>query len=371
MSRNLVIIHFQALEKYPPAINFIRYIAQQSGNKFNIQVLTTHPGENKKTIEFGGVQVLRLAIWKIRGRIGRLLFYLLFNIKALVILLKCRPGQIVYFETLSAFAPWVYKKFINKRARIFIHYHEYTSPAEYQTGMALSRWLHKQERQLYRGAAWISHTNSDRMNFFQQDVGKDEVNNPQIMPNYPSATWHNTALGVQPNNDKRVAFVYVGALSLNNMHTREMTQYVAANSDKCYWHIYSDNHDDEVFAFLESLKVNNIEFKGGVLYDELPAILPQYDIGVILYTGNTPNYAYNAPNKFFEYIACGLNVWFGNGMKGMSYYEHLNQKPYVRCMNFEQLTPLSIASEKRISTIPNQQYTAEEVYKQLWVLINE
>lgn len=363
---SLVIVHFQPLEKYPPVLNFIRFVQQQPDYKKELHVITTHPGDGKLLIDFPGVQVHRVEKWKNRGRIQRLLFYTLFNIKSLWILLKCKPSKLLYYETLSAFGPWVYKKWINRRSSLYIHYHEYTSVQEYQTGMALSRWLHNMEMQLYSVASWISHTNDDRMNFFLKDIGSPHSLATYILPNYPFSTWKDKASTVKMASDLRIGFVYVGALSMQTMHTRQMAEFVVTHTDTCYWDIYSDNHTSDVIDFLKALKAPNIYFKGAIPYDDLPLVLPKYDIGVMLYTGDRPNYEFNAPNKFFEYYICGLNIWFGKGMKGMYPYQVTHKKPWVQCVNFDELLWPDLNTALRIETLPEPVYTAEKAYQVLW-----
>jgi hypothetical protein len=309
--------------------------------------------------------------WKNMGRLQRLFFYALFNLRSLWLLYKYRPDRILYYETLSAFGPWGYKKWINKKAHIYIHYHEYTSVQEYQTGMVLNRWLHKKEKQLYPLTTWISHTNNDRMRLFLRDISIDQPLQTYILPNYPFSFWKEKASRVEKSNDQRIGFVYVGALSMQTMHTREMAEFIARHQDKCYWDIYSDNHNPEVIDFLKIVNAGNIFFKGAIPYNELPLVLPKYDIGVILYTGDTPNYEYNAPNKLFEYYICGLNVWFGQGMKGMYPYQISYKKPWIQCVNFNELILPDSKVALRVENIPAPIYTAENVYRVLWKHLNE
>lgn len=49
-------------------------------------------------------------------------------------------------------------------------------------------------------------------------------------------------------------------------------------------------------------------------YYELPKELIKYDIGLVLYKGHIPNYIYNVPNKVYEYLACGLQVWYSKDL---------------------------------------------------------
>jgi hypothetical protein len=362
-----MIVHFQPLEKYPPVVNFIRFAGQQSekGND-RLHVVTTHPGKNKNTLAFKNALVHRVVSWREMNRIQRLLFYISFNVKVVWLLIKHRPETILYYETLSAFGPWIYKKYINRKANIFVHYHEYTSPAEYRSGMVLNRWLHEREKQIYPLTSWLSHTNKDRLEFFLKDVGDRIPPFTTLLPNYPSISWQHNAAAVQRENNNGIGFVYVGALSLQGMHTNAMVEFVAKHSEECFWDIYSDNHDKDVIEFIKSKNASNIYFKGAILYDELPTVLPKYDIGVILYTGCTPNYEYNAPNKFFEYLSCGLNVWFGPGMKGMLPYMQTETKPFVELVNFNHLTIPDRERAIRIEYIPEGTYLAEKAYVGLW-----
>src|SRR4051812_10029136 len=106
--KRLMIVHFQPLEKYPPVINFIRFIAERQNDNLSFQVITTHPGIDKAIIDFPGAHINRLVTWKKSSRISRLVFYIMFNVKSLWALIKARPSRILYYETLSSFGPWIY-----------------------------------------------------------------------------------------------------------------------------------------------------------------------------------------------------------------------------------------------------------------------
>lgn len=360
------IVHFQPLEKYPPVINFLRYLASSTGGKCRIEVLTTGTSRFHWQLEIPGVVIRRITWWGASaGRLRRAWQYLVFNVASLFFILRFRPQAIMYYETLSAFAPWFYKKCIKRSLPIFIHYHEYTTSNEYKTGMLLSRYLHSKEMSLYQNA-WVSHTNMLRMELFKKDIGAAHLPNAHILPNYPPAAWQHYVKNISRGNNEKIGFVYVGALSMSSMYTREMALFVVANADSCYWDIYSDNHQPEARVFLEELGASNIQFKGAVQYDELPSILPAYDVGIILYNGSTANYVYNAPNKLFEYLVCGLNVWYPAVMEGIKPYENAIDKPWVKSIDFSNLKLPDRNWAKRVSTIPAQTFSAESVYGELW-----
>lgn len=38
----------------------------------------------------------------------------------------------------------------------------------------------------------------------------------------------------------------------------------------------------------------------------------RYDVGLVLYNGIILNHIYSVPNNVFEYLACGLQVWYSD-----------------------------------------------------------
>lgn len=365
--KKLCIVHFLPIEGYPPAINYISFAATQAGNEYDIHVITTQSGKENHVADIQGVTIHRIVQWKqLMSRTARMALYIKFNLSCAKLLIKERPGVVMYYETLSAGGAWLYKKIFNRHSHLFIHYHEYTSQQEYRQGMVLSRLLHKLEMSLYHLADWISHTNAKRLELFLKDINKTTLTNVFELPNYPPVSWQKQAHKVSRAQDSRIGFVYVGALSLETMYTREMARFISAHPDQYYWDIYSDNHDNDVIAFLQSLNAHNIQFKGAVKYSDLPTILPVYDVGVILYKGVILNYVYNAPNKFFEYFVCGLNIWYPKEMLGMTPYDQSRGKPFVRMVDFMELQFTDSSLWTKSVALAQQPYYAERVYIQLW-----
>jgi hypothetical protein len=343
----------------------LRYLVQQLPDH-ELNVVTTNASAVHWDIDIPGVKIhYLLSSKKMPSKWKRALGYLSFNIRALFLLIRSKPKAILYYETLSAWAPCFYKKYLSRQSRLLIHYHEYMSPAEYAQGMWLNNYLHKIEKRTYRLADWVSHTNADRMQLFLKDLGKQAPVNTFIMPNYPPASWAMQAATVPRNTDSRIGFIYVGALSLSTMYTREMAQWISMHPDEYYWDIYSDMHDQEAIEYLRWMQAPNIRFLGAIAYDGLPSILPRYDIGVVLYKGTTHNYRYNAPNKFFEYHICGLNVLYPPAMKGMQPYRQTGSKPWVEEVDFDNPALPQYERALRVELISGTTYTAENVYSEL------
>ncbi len=333
----IAILHFSPLELYPPVQNFIEVFGKTNPTQSLYIFTTTSITKelDKFTATASGTRIIRL------GKSGqhitsyqRIQTYLLFYLGSFLYLLWLQPSRVLYYETISSFPVYLYRRFINKKVAVFIHYHEYTTPGEFEKGMMLTKWFHRLEKWLYPIAKWVSHTNLFRMQMFEKDISPVTITNPQVVPNYPPKSWY------QPANDMKampLKIVYAGSLSMDTMYTGSFAKWVVAQNGKVIWHIYAYNISNEAKTYLQSLQTNFIELKEGVNYRALPQILTQYQVGVILYMGHIPNYMYNAPNKLFEYLACGLDVWYPDIMTGIHAYDTNKTFPKVMPLNFNNL----------------------------------
>jgi hypothetical protein len=334
------IVHFQPVELYPPIMNLLNYLSEKKSEEIEVRVFTMRAGVPKQLYHSPGIKIFRRGNSKKQFFILRYWNYIFFYFSTIANLVFWKPNVILYYETLSALPPFFYKKFINKNCRLLIHYHEYTSAEEYKNGMMLGRWLHSLEKKIYSLSAWVSQTNSDRMRLFLEENKNVPVQSIHIMPNYPPLTWR-----TDNNNDlisSPVKFVYVGALSLDTMYTKEFAEWIIEHKGKMNWDIYSANITEEALEYLSSLKTDLIKFQGEVNYFSLPATLRKYDIGVILYNGHIPNYVYNAPNKLFEYWACGLDVWFPQKMNSSLLFTTTNCFPKIMAVDFDKLEQINV-----------------------------
>lgn len=349
--KKVAIIHFLPIELYPPVQNLLNEISTRNLSA-NTSVFTTHLsngnlGRFQFSSSVSGIEIVRLGkISQTQGFITRLFNYFVFYGMVLLKLIILQPKSILYFETLSSFPAIFFKFFFKPSVRLFIHYHEYTTPNEYDKGMMLSKYFHSLEKKIYHKSYWVSHTNSHRMMLFQKDIFPTVVNRSEIIPNYPPKRWYS-----EPKvfAEGPIRVVYAGALSLSTMYTREFCNWVIAQKGKVTWDIFSYNYSKEVVLFLKALNCPDIRLNKGVNYEELPAILRQYHIGVILYTGHIANYIYNAPNKLFEYLACGSDVWFPEVMVTALDYVR-SESPKVVALKFDQLdqyNPLDLMKKSK------------------------
>ena len=323
-------------------MNLLRYLSEQNKGGTEIHVVSTKPVTDQ-LFAVPGVTIHRAGVWLYKMPVlKRFGLYVTFNLTSLWLLCRHRPGKVFYFETMSAWAACLYKKYINRTAALFIHFHEYTSPEEYRTGTILNRWLHWIEMKIFKLAKWVSHTNQDRKNLFINDTGSKAPLHVEVLENFPPRSWIRQNEVREREHTGIVRFVYVGALSLDTLFVKEWALFVRKFPGKYSWDIYSANCSPGVLEWIEQLHAPNIFFKGAVHYDAMPEILSKYAVGLVLYKGHIPNYIYNAPNKLFEYHACGLDTWFPDNMVGCIPYATVNTYPKITAMNFNRLDVASV-----------------------------
>jgi hypothetical protein len=337
--KSIVIIHCQPLEIYPPVTNCINFLAKEVGEGYRLHVITSEPESVKTLYANKRVDILRISnSKKARGAVGTVMRFAKFTIRALFKLIRLKPAAILYFESHSALPVFAYKRFFNKNARVFIHYHEYMSPDDYaQPGMRTINFAHSKEKYLFKTAEWISHTNNERMDLFLKDNPSLDKRRCHIMPNYPLREW-----AFIPDREKKIGqvcgLVYVGSFgSFEDLYIKEFLTWVKQNAGTIFLDIYSFKVPAHVVAFIEELGAKNIELKGAVNYDSLPSVLTNYNVGVIMYKATSLNVLHSEPNKLFEYLGCGLDVWFPEEMLGCYPYIHEETYPKVIKVNFKDI----------------------------------
>jgi len=339
MNNSICLIHYQPIEYYPPAYNLINELSK---SKF-INVLTNHNNRNIPNFGFNAnVRIKRFAVPEEgRTKFKRLYHILKFNFLATVELFYLKPNIIVYIENQSILPVFIFNYLSKRRKFIFCHYHEYTSIEKLKTETFVSRVLSKLEPSVISKAVWISHTNDDRVKLYSERFPQINKSVLHSFPNFPPRHWQ-----AKRNNkiDLPLNIVYIGSISLKNMYSKEFLTWVSMNVNKVNMDIYSINYTTDIIQFIESLNAPNIKFHPGVRYDLLPRIMDYYDVGTILYDSSQTNYVYNAPNKLFEYLACGLDVWLSNDLISSQPYLCKNSFPKVISLDFNNLDKLNVES---------------------------
>lgn len=336
----VAIVHFQPLEQYPPVMNMIHFLAAQEN--FRLRVYST------RKVEGDWFSSMQARIYRFgkqhRSPRVRYLAYLKFNLYTFLSLCIFRPSNVLYYETYSSLPVYLYKKVFPK-ANILIHFHEYVSPEEVASGSFYFRFLFQKEKRNVRLANWVSHTNEDRLSFFLKDFGITKNERHQILANYPPLSW-NSKPKLSMDNPIPLKIVYLGSISLETMYFKEFAYWVEEQAGNVIWDIFSDRVDDDVLSFIDAMSPKFTTFKGGVNYFGAAKVLMNYHVGVILYKGHIKNFEFNAPNKLFEYLACGLTVWYPDVMIGCKPFKLMAGSSRVIETDFEALWKFNFNERK-------------------------
>lgn len=338
-SDSIVIIHLLPLELYPPVMNLVDYLSKNYLGK--IIVLTTYKSaKNSLTLYSNNSSKVLLKRMSLSGKnpIARMINYTIFYLNGISLLIRSKPKAVLYFESLSAWPALVYKKIRGERIKLMVHYHEYNDPQVKSEGTSLMRHFHKLEKKMYSHFSWISHTNPVRLQMFKDDNGLNKLPKSifHVMPNYPSSSWMRKE-GSYCYKQKQKKLVYVGSLGYDNMYLQEVVDWVGNHPEEFSLDVYSYNIDSKARKILEQGDYENIKYCGGCDYQSLPGLLSHYDIGLVIYKPFSQNTIHAVSNKVFEYLACGLDVWFSEDMMYTFEYERREVFPKVLPVDFKNL----------------------------------
>ncbi|HQX49780.1 MAG TPA: glycosyltransferase [Planctomycetaceae bacterium] len=345
----VAILHQLPIEYYPPLTNALNYFAGVQ----DVQVLAVTCNNEKGRAPYSQPRIeLRRYPFAVRGdsffhRWKKAFAWHWAAAKAIAVF---QPDVVMYFEPHSALAAFLFFWWFRGKARFFIHHHEYYTPGDYrQPGNRLTRLNHFFERRyLLPRADWISQTNSDRLRFFQADHPKVRPEQLHVFPNYPPASWgqrEDHSNNGRADRARRLRLVYVGSVSLHDTFIGPLVEWLVSHPEfQIQLDVYAYNCDLRTAEFLRKARGDVVRFhEKGIGYDDLPDLLRKFDVGVILYRCNTVNFQYNASNKLFEYLTCGLDVWYPGTMLGVKPYATSDVFPRVVEVDFENMDALDLA----------------------------
>lgn len=345
----VLVLHWFPIEQFPPAQNLLNVLGAESG--LEVVCCTTRKQQVHNLFSNDAVRIKRSLFPSREANIVyRVVRFLLFPWICFWTALWNRPSVLVYYEPHSAFAAWLCV-LSNPRCRLMIHYHEYREPKTFlDRGNSLARLGHWLETYwLFRKAQWISHTNHDRIRLFLKDCPAVSEHKLHALPNMPPRHWIAKGENRTTKNGIILRLIYIGAISLRDTYLEQLlTWFKSIHNNTVTLDLFINNIDSATENFLAQENQPGLTIHlGGVPYDQLPSILSKYDIGLILYRCNSINYVYNAPNKLFEYLSCGLNVIYPQQMLGVAPYARDECSPWVKSVDFEKLPELSVDELRR------------------------
>ena len=354
--------HILPLEFYPPVTNLLRLIEKEN---LKVQAYSTYNNKGHEHFKLIKSRIFRSKYPAFAENFfGKLLSYFNLCFGPLFRLLVFKPDKILYFEPHSSFPIYLYKRFFNKKVEIYIHNHEYYPHKDFQnSGMSVISFFHKREvNYLYPRAIWISQTNEDRLDYFSKDYPFISDKVLYTLANYPPKDWI-TSSDRKRSKSAKIRFLYIGALSFENTFIQEIVEYIIGRSEQMHLTIYSNNLKEDVMDFLKKYKEQGIKLmSNGIPYDEIPKLASKFDVGLVLYKGHNLNYIYNAPNKLFEYLALGLDVWVPHELEGCKPYINNETRPTVTLVAYQRLRDELIADWKEFRNKPyhSSEYTCEQ-----------
>lgn len=327
------IVHYLPIEHFPPAFNMLQSLSRVCKVRC---VSSEVNGNNLSELRSFVSYPIKHTNKKVSS-VVRLIQYLWFTICTLFQLIAFRPNRIIYYESISALPVYLYKRFLNRKVEIFIHYHEYMTPKEYaQVGMRLASFNNRLEvNYLYKNATWMSHTNQYRLDFFQNDFSNIDKTRCNILPNYPPKSWF---VQEKSHNNDCYRLVYIGSLSNKTMYLEELCQWIVKQGGTTTIDFYSFNFHSDVISLIESFKSPYITLHPqGIEYNKIPTLLSKYDVGIIFYKALNINTVFCETNKFYEYLICGLDVWFSSNMTMLDLLDKSKFASNIVKVNYENM----------------------------------
>ncbi len=365
------LVHAHPLERYPPVANAIDYFAGRQSTE--VLVVSVEAPSNISTYLNPACEIHRIPFRDpSASSVSNAVRGFLWHWKAARIMASWKPDVIFYWDPHAALACYLCLRWMGCKAALFVHHHEYHAPEDFnRVGMRTARIGHYFERTwLFPRASWISQTNIQRMRLFRQDVSGLKDEQTRVMPNYPPGSW--TTRVRKPWIDRQIQplrLVYVGSLSLADTFIGPLVEWLVAHSEAdITLDIFTNNCEPGTLAYLRALDSAIVQLhEAGIEYQQIPDVLANFDAGLVLYRCRTVNYQYNASNKLFEYLACGLDVWFPPSMLGVKPYARDLAWPRVIEVDFENLDALDLGVVRSRAGLPHVPW-AETCESQLEIL---
>ena len=367
----IAVVHAHPLERYPPATNAIDYFGRRQGT--DVLVVSVESPSNISTYLNPACEIHRIPFRDpSASSVSNAVQGFLWHWKAARIMASWKPDVIFYWDPQSALACYLCLRWMGCKAALFVHHHEYHAPQDFhRVGMRTARIGHYFERRwLFPRASWISQTNAERMRLLHRDVPSLTDEQSRVMPNYPPKAWIERCCSeLTSRRGDTLRLVYVGSLSLEDTFIGPLVDWLLAHPTAgVTLDVFTNNCEQRTLQFLRDANGAIIRLhEAGVDYQEIPDVLADFDVGVVLYRCNTTNYVYNASNKLFEYLTCGLDVWYPPPMLGVKPYARYNAWPRVVEVDFEDLDNLDLNKLRSRDGLPNVPWT-ETCESQLAIL---
>jgi hypothetical protein len=372
----LAVVHLLPVERYPPVQNLLERLSRRAD--VQVLVISSHqPGRQVQSVAATTSPPEKILRMHCHGRwaVTRWCKIIIWHCRTAWLLHRFRPDVVLSVEPHSALAAWLHRHLFRSRARLVIQHYEYYSEEDYRRrGNRLLRLNRLFERSLLKQADRVTQTNPDRLRLFAADHPYVRPEQLTLWPNYPPKSWFgrpDRKWPVNPTGPLRL--VVAGAVSLRDTYIGPLVAWITSDHQSaCTLDIYSSSCDAQTATWLQASSCDRLRFHlGGVPYSELPEVLRTFDVGLILYRGHTANFVWNATNKLFEYLTCGLDVWYPPCMLGVAPHARSTAAPRVLETDFNNMETLDLRTRTTRSHLPTVPWTTscEDAMKPLLDLL--
>lgn len=367
--QKVCIVSFLPVELLPPLYNLIR---DDRWCDYHLTVYTRHPStQEEEPIPVNGAIFKRAGVMRRHScSIFNLWKRLLFACRALIYLIYSRPAAVLYINPESVVPVYYYRRYFRKHVRLFAHYYEYDEPGAHDN-RPFYRYVSRLGKYMFGKLEWQSQCNEKRLELFCRDTGISP-GIARVVHNYPPKLWKSFYIDrKEPARPVRIIYNGLG-LSFAGMYVREFAEYIKSLNGLVQWDVYCMNIKPDIAEFFEQLDTPYVRLiHSPCRYDELPVRMRNYDVGVLLYKDITDNHKYAESNKFYEYLVCGLDVWFPRSMVLQHAFINPGFYPRVVMLDFEHLNGTDVetlASHRgcsRMSFDFTSENAADDFFRQL------
>lgn len=274
----ILITHYLDLESYPPVLNHCEFLDRR---KVSFKIISGRSG-------------ITLGIVRYTVFLAESLFYWFRNRKILRLHLDFE-GYITplwFFINLTG---------VSQSTKRRIHFHEYWEKLNYSPKWLSTVLLFTQSS--WSSSAYITHTNYRRALAFEKDWS---VNDIGVLPNYP----YFVHSGRLKEPGQVIKFVYIGYSFTREDHDLvNLRSFLDRLEEPYVLDIFTRvKPEDEVLIELSA------NFCGSLSYWMLRDVLINYDVGLVLYNQDKPNWVWNVPNKFYEYWNSNLYILYSQNL---------------------------------------------------------
>lgn len=319
------------------------------------------------------------------GKFQRIFSFLKFMIYSTMLALKEKNIDIIYASTtpLTIGIPALIKTYFNKDSRFIFEVRDIWPDIPYEMGYLKNKYIYnilkKFENYLYKKSNKIITISEG----IKQKITSNFHNKTYVYPFGSNLELFNTQKDNSWKLENKISdntlYVFTGAIGIvNGVEYLINAAKILQNKEVKNIHIAiigNGSSKSKIVQMHKNNELKNVSIFDPVSVEELNNIYKSADAGIILFGNLSKTYRFTAsPNKFFDYIASGLPVFFNFGGPLKEKIKESNIGIYVNYLKPEELAEKMIYyannKEELAKMGKNARLLAEEEYNRKNILSN-